>query len=114
MKITWEDFGSHADADWTPESAPEDTRCAACRAGSLGGRFTLAIEEGTPFLKCAACGQAPRWIEDLDTVFIEMNPVPVSVTQEFECENPGGWHGLERCDHGWAIVITPATPERAA
>jgi len=57
-------------------------------------------------LACSACGGLPQWLEQPDAYYLGMEPIPVSVNVE-TCSNPGGWHGLQRCDCTPGIVITP-------
>ena len=82
-------------------------RCADCRDGKLGDRFTLAIEEGGMTLSCSACGSLPDWLDQMDSVYFDMQPIPVSVTFEADHPNLGGWHGDVRCDCNWWYAITP-------
>ena len=91
---------------------PEDKHCEDCRAGKLGDRFTLAIEEGMGALSCGVCGGLSDWLAEMDNVYFGMEPIPVSVAVE-TCSNPGGWHGLLRCDCDFNIVITPRTATSA-
>ena len=91
----------------TPKT-PQDTRCADCREGKLGDRFTLAIEEGGMALSCSICGGLPDWLDQMDSVYFDMQPIRVSVT--FEADHPDvgkGWHGDVRCDCNWWYAITP-------
>lgn len=62
-------------------------------------RCTLRIEEGQAELIHVTCGKR-LWLEPED-IFAE---IPVDVTIE-DCGNPGGWHGMERCDHGPEVSI---------
>jgi hypothetical protein len=65
-------------------------------------RCTLDIEEGQASLRHDACGR-PLWL-DREDIFAEF---PVNVTIE-TCSNPGGWHGMERCDCGPEVAIEHA------
>ena len=62
-------------------------------------RCTLDIEEGQARVTHVACGK-PLWIYPED-IFAEF-PVTVGVET---CSNPGGWHGMERCDCGPSVII---------
>ena len=62
-------------------------------------RCTLTVEEGNASLHHDACG-LPLWLEHED-IFAEF-PVKVSIET---CSNPGGWHGMERCDCGPEVII---------
>ena len=91
----------------TERGFQRDIRCDDCRAGKLGDRFTLAIEEGIAAITCGACGGLPDQIVELENIYFEMKPIAVSVAEWAECNNPGGTHIDAECDHGWGIVITP-------
>ena len=60
---------------------------------------TLVIEEGQASLTHDACGR-PLWLYQED-IFAEF---PVTVTVD-TCDNPGGWHGMQRCECGPTVAI---------
>jgi hypothetical protein len=62
-------------------------------------RCTLTIEEGQASLRHDACGR-PLWLYQED-IWAEF-PVTVDIQT---CDNPGGWHGMERCDCGPEVSI---------
>lgn len=62
-------------------------------------RCTLTVEEGSASLTHVACGKR-LWLIPEDIYF----EVPVKVAVE-TCDNPGGWHGFERCDCGPEVHI---------
>lgn len=83
-----------------PESAaiPEidDTVCNCAFAGTP---CKLLVEEGQAVIVHNECDKPIDFYpEDLWTEF------PVTVTVE-TCDNPGGWHGMTRCECGPAIII---------
>lgn len=86
---------------------PPDTRCADCREDKLGDRFTLAIEDGSMAMSCTVCGGRPDILDRLDSVYFDMQPIPVSITFEADHPNLGGWHGDVRCDCNYWYAITP-------
>ena len=81
------------DADGLPWAA--ECRCSL----KDDPRCTLDVEEGQASLIHVACGRS-LWLERED-IFAEF---PVKVTIE-TCANPGGWHGMERCDCGPEVSI---------
>lgn len=72
-----------------------------CECGETTG-WTLVVEEGGASL-LHSCGK-PSWLYPED-IWIEV-PVTLDVTT---CDNPGGWHGMERCDCGPEVIIEPRT-----
>ena len=95
----------------TPAGFQQDMRCDDCRAGKLGDRFTLAIGDGVGQLElaCGACGGLPDQLVEMDYVNFSMAPIPVTVAEWADCDDPGGTHIDAIGDHGWGIVITPWT-----
>lgn len=75
-----------------------------CPHGIEGHTWTLTIEEGTaaftPREDCTgSCEWDPEYMDNIDLGVVGLRWVP-------ECDNPGGWHGLDaRCEHG--VWLTP-------
>ena len=86
----------------------DDTGCQ-CPPGDTN--FLLTIEEGQAVLVHAACGKAPsyKWGDFQD--LIVMNPIPVSVGWESDCDG-NRWHGLNPCDcDHWVRITATSIPE---
>lgn len=73
-----------------------------CDCGTLDGLWDLSYDQGIQLVH-RTCGKnfgAPDWEE----FFYFESPVTLSLDQ---CSDPGGWHGLTRCDCGSTFVATP-------
>lgn len=67
--------------------------------------WELHIEGGAIDIRCAACGctYEPLCWDGYELTYTDQ-PIPVRVQFEY-CGSE--WHGLDRCDHGWTIGVTP-------
>ena len=86
----------------------DDTGCQ-CPPGN--NQYLLEIEEGQVVLVHAACGKKPSytWGDWQDLVY--MNPIPVTVDWERDCDG-SAWHGDHRCDcDSWVQVTATSVPE---
>ncbi|MEU7338667.1 hypothetical protein [Streptomyces sp. NPDC007074] len=72
----------------------DDTGCQ-CPPGD--NRYLLEIDEGQPSLVHTACGKQPSHTWGDWQVAFSMEPIPVTVTWERQCDG-SEWHGDQRCD----------------
>jgi hypothetical protein len=79
---------------------------SGCLCPPGDNRYTLGIEEGGPSLVHAACGLPPgdSWGDWADLVYME--PVPVTAEWVPDCDGEM-WHGMERCEDGATVRVTP-------
>ena len=87
-----------------------------CPTGIKGHRYVFCLEEGQPTITLAE-GEVcigNRCIEDMASFgYEDLYSREIPCTIEFEtCGSPGGWHGLTRCDCGWAWVLVPEPQAR--
>lgn len=86
----------------------DDTGCQ-CPSGD--NQYLMEIEEGQAVLVHATCGKQPShtWGDWHDLVY--MNPIPVTVEWERNCDG-SMWHGDHRCDcDSWVQVTATSVPE---
>lgn len=94
-----------------PDDTPEGYESNGCTCLPGDTRYTLEIEEGVPILKHVACGNPPPdnwgdcWQDDL-----YMNQIPVIAEWAPDCDG-SMWHGMERCEDGASVQVTPLLPE---
>jgi hypothetical protein len=94
-----------------PPSENEDYDDTGCQCPPGDNQFLLEIDEGQAVLVHAACGKQPPsswgdWQE-----FVHMNPIPVSVEWDTDCDG-SPWHGMDRCDcDHWVQVEATSVPE---
>ncbi|MFM9780428.1 hypothetical protein [Streptomyces scabiei] len=93
------------------EPAPDncDYDDGGCQCPPGDNNYLLELDEGQTSLTHAACGKQPSssWGDWQDLVF--MNPIPVTVEWERECDG-SPWHGLTACDDGSFIRVEAAGP----
>jgi hypothetical protein len=92
----------------TDDPGYDDSGCQ-CPPGDTN--FLLEIEEGQAVLVHAACGKQPpaSWGDWNDLV--SMNPIPVSVELETDCDG-SPWHGMDPCDcDHWVQITATSVPE---
>jgi hypothetical protein len=86
----------------------DDTGCQ-CPPGDT--KFLLEIDEGQAVLVHAACGKAPSYSWGDFQDLIVMDPIPVNVEWETDCDG-SPWHGMDPCDcDHWVRVIATSIPE---
>jgi hypothetical protein len=92
----------------TPE--PEEYVSSGCTCPPGDTRYTLAIEEGGLSLVHTACGKSPgdSWGDWADLVYME--PMPVTADWVPDCDGQM-WHGMDRCEDGATVQVTPQLPE---
>jgi hypothetical protein len=86
----------------------DDTGCE-CPPGD--NQYLLEIDEGRASLVHAACGKTPpyQWGDWEDLVY--MNPIPVTVGWETDCDG-NRWHGINPCDcDAWVQAAATSIPE---
>jgi hypothetical protein len=86
----------------------DDSGCQ-CPPGDT--KYLLGIEEGQAVLVHVACGKQPpaSWGDWTDLV--TMNPIPVSVEWDTDCDG-NSWHGMDPCDcDHWVRVTATSVPE---
>ncbi|MDX3232915.1 hypothetical protein [Streptomyces sp. ME19-01-6] len=96
-------------ADEPPPNQPgPDANECHCQPGDT--QYLLAIEEGQAVLLHAACGKKPSALGEWRDL-VDMNPIPVTVEWESECDG-SEWHGDHRCDcNSWAQVTATSVPK---
>lgn len=87
-----------------PAAENEDYDEAGCQCPPGDTSFLLEIQEGHAVLIHTACGKQPpaSWGDWHDLAV--MNPIPVTVTWEPECDG-STWHGMTRCDHDSYVIV---------
>lgn len=86
----------------------DDTGCQ-CPPGDTN--YLLTIEEGQAVLIHAACGRAPSYTWGDWQDLVTMNPIPVSVEWDTDCDG-SPWHGMDPCDcDHWVQVTATSVPE---
>ena len=86
----------------------DDTGCQ-CPPGD--NQYLLEIDEGRATIVHATCGRTPpyQWGDWEDLVY--MNPIPVTVDWERNCDG-SAWHGDHRCDcDAWVQATATSIPE---
>jgi hypothetical protein len=104
--VTALNFQPPEPADDNPDY--DDTGCQ-CPPGN--NQYLLEIEEGQAVLVHAACGNPPsyKWGDWQELTF--MNPIPVTVEWETDCDG-SPWHGMDPCDcDHWVQVTATSVPE---
>lgn len=69
--------------------------------------WSLTVEEGEATVVCSTCRcvyDPILW--DGGELLFSSEDIPVRVQFEMDCGG-GSWHGMNACDHGWSINITP-------
>lgn len=90
---------------------PEDHDDGSCQCQPADSAYLLEIEEGQAVLIHATCGRPPSstwgdWQE-----FVTMNPIPVNVEWDTDCDG-SPWHGMDPCDcDHWVQVTATSVPE---
>lgn len=94
---------------WDPDKPGdhENYDDGGCTCPPGDDRYLLEIEEGGVGLVHIACGKQPsyKWGDWNDLV--QMNPVPVTVEWQTNCDG-SPWHGMTPCDCDHWIQITPS------
>ncbi|RSN50516.1 hypothetical protein DMH12_24860 [Streptomyces sp. WAC 04229] len=86
----------------------DDTACQ-CPPGDKN--YLLEIDEGQAVLVHAACGKPPSYTWGDWQEFTVMDPIPVTVEWETDCDG-NRWHGLNPCDcDHWVRVTATSVPE---
>jgi hypothetical protein len=96
-------------AEPAPDNEDYDNRGCQCPPGD--NQYLLEIEEGGVVLVHATCGKQPShtWGDWNDLV--QMNPIPVTVEWERNCDG-SLWHGDRQCDcDSWVQVTATSVPE---
>ncbi|MFE6412583.1 hypothetical protein ACFVOR_37250 [Streptomyces sp. NPDC057837] len=95
--------------DDTPETDNPDYDDTGCQCPPTDNTYLLEIDEGQAGLVHATCGKQPphQWGDWQDLVV--MNPTPVTVEWETDCDG-NRWHGLDPCDCDHWVSVTPSSP----
>lgn len=109
MTLQWELYGEESprspdEVIWGMYDAWEKWRAHSCVERHGQHSWVLEIESGDIHVSCDLCG-TPYLVEYPEEW--ASTKIPVTVTFESECGNLGGWHGIDRCDHGWWFVLDP-------
>lgn len=88
-------------ADWTVQAEPLTADSVGptsrpCEDGVESHQWRLVIDDGSTSFR-SGCMSCEEFIEDMFPEAYVVADIPVTLTWE-SCGNPGGWHGLQRCD----------------
>lgn len=84
-----------------------------CPIGIKGHSWAFSVEEGQLTIQRKGDDEClgEQCVEDLGMMGFEdihsREEYPVKFVFEPGCGNPGGWHGMNRCDCGYAWVMVP-------
>jgi len=84
-----------------------------CQCPPSDNQYLLSIEEGQAVLIHATCGKPPSYKWGDYQEFVVMDPIPVTVGWESDCDG-NRWHGLNPCDcDSWVRITASSVPEDA-
>lgn len=94
-----------------PDTDNPDYDDTGCQCPPGDNQYLLEIEEGQAVLVHAACGKSPSYKWGDFQEFVVMDPIPVTVGWESDCDGTR-WHGLNPCDcDHWVRVTASSVPE---
>jgi hypothetical protein len=94
-----------------PTADNPDYDNTGCQCPPGDNQYLMEIQEGQAVLVHATCGRQPSYTWGDFQDLIVMDPIPVTVAWERDCDG-SAWHGDHRCDcDAWVQVTASSVPE---